>query len=146
MATVGTAVATTHLLVGALWTGAVAFVALVVLPAARDGDLDATPLGDMVASLVTGSRVASLLMLLTGAHIAATRYTASSLTASTRGHLVLAMVALWVALSALVEVGGARVRDGVRERKVRTPARSALPFLRAAAVAAASSWSSPGSS
>jgi len=135
MALVETAVATVHLLVGALWVGSVVFFALAVLPRAAEGDLNAVPLGGLAGSLTTWSRAAAVLMLLTGGHLAGTRYTPGRLVGSSDGYLVLAMLVLWLALAALVEVGASRIRDGVDERKVRTPARAArTPFLAAALV------------
>lgn len=44
------------------------------------------------------------------------------------------MVVLWLLLGGLVEVGAARMRDGLDERKVRTPTADARPFLLAASV------------
>lgn len=134
MALIDTALTTVHLLVGALWVGSIVFFAVVVLPAARGGGLDAAPLGSMLQSLTRGSRVASVLMLLTGGHLAGTYYTFGGLSSTTNGNLVVAMVVLWVALTALVEIGGGRLRDGVDELKVREPADAALGFYRAAAV------------
>jgi uncharacterized membrane protein len=133
MAAIETVVAVGHLLVGALWTGSVVFVAGAVLPAAREGDLNAAPLESLVGSLTAWSRGASVLMLLTGGHLAATRYEAAALTGTQRGWLVLAMVALWLALTALVEIGAGRMDDGLERRKVREPTREALPWFRAAA-------------
>lgn len=121
-----------HLLFGALWVGAVAFVALVVVPLARDGGLNATPLGTLVARLRTISRTSALVLLLSGGHMAATAYTVDSLTGSGRGHLVLTMVALWFVLAALVEVAGGKLERGTDDKKVREPAREARPLLLAA--------------
>jgi len=134
MALVETVTSTVHLLVGALWVGAVVFFALAVLPRAAAGDLNAAPLGALVGSLTTWTRAAAVLMLLTGGHLAGTRYTVASLTGSTRGYLVLAMVVLWLGLAALVEIGASRVRDGVERRKVREPARNAVTPFRLAAL------------
>jgi hypothetical protein len=44
------------------------------------------------------------------------------------------MVVLWFAVTALVEVAGARMRDGLDREKVRTPAREGRPFLLAASL------------
>jgi len=136
MATVDTAVNAIHLLFAGLWAGSVIFVARAVVPAARDGDLDATPLRRLVGKFRTSSRVASLVLFLTGGHLAGTRYTAETLLGSTRGYLVVAMVVLWLVLTGLVEMGSGRLVDGLDERKVREPARSATPLFTAAAVAA----------
>jgi uncharacterized membrane protein len=136
MSTVQTAIRTVHLSVSALWVGAVLFVTLVVLPAARDGDLNAAPLERIVSRLVTLSRLSALVLLLSGGHLAATLYTAETLTSTTRGHLVLGMVALWFVLAGLVEVGSSRLQDALREKRVRAPARDALRLYGAASVVA----------
>ncbi|WP_338740825.1 transporter [Haloplanus salilacus] len=136
MAIVDTAVNAIHLLVAGLWAGSVLFVAGGLLPAARDGDLGATVLGGLIGRFRWGSRIASVVLLFTGGHLAGTRYTAETLLGSTRGYLVVAMVVLWFAMTGLVEVGSGRLLDGVDERKVRAPARAAKPFFAAATVAA----------
>lgn len=123
-----------HVLFAAAWVGAVLFVALAVLPLARDGDLDPDALGSIVDSLRTLSRTSALVLLLTGGHLAGTRYTADSLVATGRGHLVLTMVALWLVLAAVVEVGAGRIEDGLDERKLREPARRGLRWFRVASV------------
>jgi uncharacterized membrane protein len=135
MATVDTAVNAIHLLVAGLWAGSVLVIARGVLPAARSGSLDVDPLAGLVERFRTGSRVASVVLLLTGGHLAGTRYTAESLLGSTRGYLVVAMVGLWLVMTGLIEVGSGRLADGLDERKVREPARAATPFLTAATVA-----------
>jgi uncharacterized membrane protein len=135
MALIDTALATVHLLVGALWVGSVVFFAAVVLPAARAGSLNSEPLGSMGRSLIRGSRIASVVMLLSGGHLAGTRYTVGTLSSTTNGNLVVAMLVLWLLLTALVEVGSSRLRDGVDKQKVREPAADAIGLFRGAAVA-----------
>ncbi|MFB6101553.1 MAG: transporter [Haloplanus sp.] len=137
MATIDTAVNAIHLLFAGLWAGSVLFVARGLLPVARDGNLDATPLRGLIGRFRTWSRVASLALFLTGGHLAGTRYTAETLLGSTRGYLVVAMVVLWLVLTGLVEVGAGRLIDGLDDRKVRAPARSATPIFTGAALAAA---------
>jgi hypothetical protein len=125
-----------HNVFAGLWTGAVVFVTLAVLPAARDGVANAEPLAGMVSKLRNVSRLSALVLFLTGGHLAGTAYTVDSLTGTGRGHLVLTMLALWFALAALVEVGGGKLADGFDEKKVREPARAARPFFLAASVVA----------
>ena len=128
-----TVMTTIHVLVGALWVGSVVFVAGVILPAATGGALDAAPLETIADRLVYLSRGASVVMLLTGGHLAGTGYTVASLTGSARGHLVLAMLGLWFVFTALVEIGRGRLVDGLREKRVRAPASAATGVFRAAA-------------
>ncbi|MFC7027943.1 transporter [Halomicroarcula sp. GCM10025324] len=125
-----------HLLFAGLWSGSVLFTTYAVLPLAMNGDAQPGPLAALTGKLRTVSRASALLLLLTGGHLAATRYTAESLTGSPRGHLVLTMVALWFVLAGLVEVAGSKLEDGFEEQKVREPAREARPFLLGASLVA----------
>jgi uncharacterized membrane protein len=129
-----TVMTTLHVLTGALWVGSVVFVTWAVLPAAVEGVLDAGPLETFVDRLVYGSRAASVVMFLTGGHLAGTRYEVSTLFGTGRGHLVLAMLALWLVLTALVEVGRGRLVRGLQTKRVRTPAQESLTLFRAAAL------------
>lgn len=133
---VDTAMYTVHLLFGGLWTGGVLFTTYAVLPTATEGVANAEPLATIVGKVRTLSRVSALVLFLSGGHLAGTFYTVDSLTGSSRGHLVLAMLALWFALAALVEVGGGKLADGFDQKKVREPARQARPFFLAASVVA----------
>lgn len=128
--------ATIHVAFAGLWTGTVLFVTLAVLPLAADGTLNARPLAALTGKLQTISRVSAVLLLLTGGHMAGTLYTVDTLTGSPRGHAVLAMVALWLALAALVEIGAGKLTHGTEADKVRTPAAEAKPYMQAAAVVA----------
>jgi uncharacterized membrane protein len=128
---------TIHLVFAALWAGSVCFVAAVVLPLARDGAFNTTrPLEVISGKLTTVSRVSSLVLLLTGGHLAGRGYTAETLFGTLGGRLVLAMVVLWLALTALVEIGAKRLEAGLTGKKIREPARDSLTAFRAAAVAA----------
>ena len=128
---------TTHLVFAAIWAGSVFYVAFVVLPLARDGAFNTTkPLEVISGKLTTISRVSALVLLLTGGHLAGTQYTADSLVETTNGQLVLVMVALWLVLAALVEVGAKRLEAGLNGKKLREPASDALGLYRGAAVVA----------
>ena len=129
MAAIDTAMYSVHLLVAGVWAGSVVFVTYAVLPTAREGLANAEPLEPVVGKLRWLSRTSALVLLATGGHMAATLYTVERLTGSTRGHLVLGMVGLWLALAGLVEVGSARLADGFGQKKVREPAREARPFF-----------------
>lgn len=126
---------TLHLIFAALWAGSVFYVAFVVVPLARDGAFNTTaPLEVISGRLTTISRLSSVVLLLTGGHLAQARYTADSLVGSTNGVLVLAMVGLWLVLAGLVEVAAKRFEAGLNGKKLREPATTALPFYRAAAI------------
>ena len=134
MSTLGTAAATVHLLTGAAWVGSVVYFAAAVLPAARDGELDAAPVESLADTLSWWSRGASVLMLLTGGYLAGTRYTAETLTGTPQGHAVLGMVVLWLVLTGLVEAGRGRLVRGLQQKKVRQPAAESLSLYRGAAI------------
>ncbi|MFB6300476.1 MAG: CopD family protein [Halobacteriales archaeon] len=134
MVTVGTAMYAVHLLFAGLWAGGVAFVTWAILPAARNGTLNAGPLEVIAGKLTTLSRVSSLVLLLTGGHLAMTVYGTTQLLGSTRGHLVLSMVVLWVVLTGLVEVGTSQLTEGANRDKVRSPASESQRLFQAAAV------------
>ncbi|APX98037.1 CopD family protein [Natronorubrum daqingense] len=128
---------TTHLVFAAIWAGSVFYVAFVILPLARDGAFNSTkPLEVISSKLTTISRISALLLLLSGGHLAGTGYTSESLFNTTNGQLVLAMVALWAVLAALVEIGAKRLESGLNGKKLREPAGDALSIYRAAAVVA----------
>lgn len=126
----------THLLFAGVWTGSVVFVTVGVLPLAVRGEINAGPLEWIAGRLTTVSRASALLLFVTGGHMAGTGYTVETLTGTTRGYLVLAMLGLWFVLAALVEVGASRLTDGASRDKVRNPAREARRPLQAATVAA----------
>jgi hypothetical protein len=125
-----------HLLTAGIWTGSVIFVTVAVLPLARSGDINAEPLSALTTRLTTLSRASALVLFLTGGHLAGTRYTVGTLTGSTPGYLVLAMLGLWLVLTALVEIGASRLTDGANRSKVREPARAATRLFQAATVVA----------
>jgi hypothetical protein len=123
-----------HLLFAGLWTGSVLFVTYGVLPTARAGDINAAPLEAIAGKLKTVSRTSAVVLFLTGGHMAGTGYTVETLTGTGMGHLVLTMLALWVVLMGLVEVGASKLTDGTGQKKVRSPAKEATRFFQAAAV------------
>lgn len=125
-----------HLLLAALWAGSVFFLTFAVLPLARDGTIDSEPLARLTGRFKWIARTGALVTLLTGAYQASTGYEIQHFLESTRGHLVVGMVVLWVALAALSEIGAARLAEGTAENKVRTPAAQARPFLLAASLVA----------
>lgn len=125
-----------HMLFAAAWTGAVLFFSWAVLPLGLDGTLAPEVLGAATGKLTTVTRVSAVVLFLTGGHQAGRLYEIETLTGSQLGHLVILMLALWLVLTALVEVGASKVRAGVDASKVRTPAANARPFFLAASVVA----------
>ena len=136
MSVVDAAVFGAHLLFAGLWSGSVLFTTYAVLPTAIRGDARPGPLAAITGKLRTVSRASALFLLLTGGHLAATRYTGASLVGTGRGRLVLAMVGLWFLLAGLVEVAGSKLAAGFDAQKVREPARDARPFLLGASLVA----------
>ncbi|WP_336133533.1 transporter [Natronomonas amylolytica] len=126
-----------HTAFAALWSGSVLFVAAAVLPLAMDGDLAPEAFGSIVSKLQWVTRGSAALLFISGGHLAGTLYDVESLTGSGNGHLVLAMLALWLGLAAVVEIGSAKAHRGVDENKIREPARAARPFYLVGAVFAA---------
>ncbi len=131
-----------HLVFAGIWAGAVVYVAVAVLPLARDGAFNTThPLEVLSAKVTTISRVSAFVLLVTGGHLAGVLYTfdgdgGPSLFTTTQGQLVILMVVLWLALAALVEIGASRLESGLNGKKLREPAQRSLPFFQAAAVMA----------
>ena len=136
MSLVDTVVYATHLVFAGLWSGSVLFTTYAVLPTALNGDVRPAPVQFVTGKLQTVSRASALLLLLSGGHLAGTRYTVEGLTGTGRGYLVLAMVALWFVLAALVEIGASKLSDGLAQQKVRQPAADARPFLLGASLTA----------
>lgn len=110
MSTVGTAMEVAHLVTAAVWIGAIALVTALVLPAIRGERLPAEAI-DLLGDLAMPSRLAALVVLLSGGHLLGTRYGIDGLLAGGAGHLVLAMVAGWLVFTGLVEGGIARLTD-----------------------------------
>ncbi|MFQ3293675.1 MAG: putative membrane protein [Halobacteriales archaeon] len=134
----GTSIAVgVHLLVAAGWTGSVGFVTLAVLPLARKGGLNATPLERMIDRLRFTSRLGAVLMLLSGGYLAGEEFTIERLTETGEGHLVIAMIVLWFLLTALVEIGAGRILEDVQQKKVRAPTKQYRRWFEAATVVAA---------
>jgi hypothetical protein len=125
---VDTVMYTVHTAFAALWTGSVLFVAAVVVPLAMAGELSPAAFGSVVSKLRWVTRLGALVTFVTGGHLAGTLYTVDTLTGTTGGYLVVAMLTLWLGLAAAIEVGSARAIRGVENDKIREPARDARPF------------------
>lgn len=119
---------TVHTAFAALWAGSVLFVVAAVLPLAMNGDLSPAAFGSVVSKLQWVTRISALFSFVTGGHLAGTQYTVGTLTGTTSGYLVIAMLALWLGLAAVIEIGSARANRGIEKDKIRQPARDARPF------------------
>lgn len=133
---VDTAVYTVHTAFAALWAGSVLFVVTAVLPLAMDGDLSPEAFGSVVSKLRWVTRISAVLLFVTGGHLAGTLYTAETLTGTTSGYLVLAMLSFWFGLAAVIEIGSAKANRGIENEKIREPARDCRPFYLLGAVSA----------
>ncbi|WP_435317127.1 transporter [Haloarchaeobius sp. TZWSO28] len=130
-----------HSVTAAVWAGSVLFLTLGLLPSALDGSLNASPMESIVGRFRWVTRGSAVVLFVTGGHLAGTLYTIGdgggfSLFGSARGHLVLTMLGLWLVLTGLCEVGASKLADGFSEKKVRSPAAAAKPFLYGASLVA----------
>jgi putative copper export protein len=136
MAALETVMTALHLLFGGLWAGAVLFVTVSILPLAHRGAVNAEPTSAVADRLMQLSRLSALVLFLTGGYLAGERYTGAQLLGTTRGHLVVEMILLWLALAALTEVGAKRLTDSLDDAKDRTAARESQRLFQAASVVA----------
>ena len=125
-----------HVLFAGLWTGSVLFVVGAVLPAASAGSISSTAMSTMTTRLAWLTRISALVFVATGGHLAGTRYTSETLFSTGRGQLVVAMLVLWLVLTALVEIGCTRLGGSDAPANVQTAVDNTRPiFLAAGAVA-----------
>jgi uncharacterized membrane protein len=94
-----------------------------------DGDLSPAAFGSVVSKLQWVTRISAVLLFVTGGHLAGTRYSVETLTGTTSGYLVLAMLGFWLGLAAVIEIGSAKASRGVENEKIREPARNSRPFF-----------------
>ena len=125
-----------HLVFGAIWVGAVAFVTLAILPLARDGELDSAPLAATLKTLVRISRLSALLMLVSGSHLMGTGgyFELEQLLETNRGIAVVVMLLLWFALIVIIEISTKRINSGLDANLLRDPARDGLKWFYVATV------------
>ncbi|MFB6133591.1 MAG: hypothetical protein ABEJ55_01205 [Halanaeroarchaeum sp.] len=97
-----------HVVFGALWTGAVVFVALVASDVNRGTSIDLS--SAVVDRLRDVSRASAVVTFLSGGYLAS-GYGGSYFLQSTRGLLLSAMVLLWLVLMVTVEIGAARTQS-----------------------------------
>ncbi len=113
-----------------VWVGAVALVAWRVVPLATNGEVEPATLTATADGLSWLTRTNALLMPATGLWMAWVSYDRlAGLLVPPRGHTVLLMILLWLAMSALVEIGAARIRRAAGDGKVRTAGRASRRVL-----------------
>lgn len=127
-----------HVVFAGVWTGSVLFVAGIVMPTAYRGEIGVDLLDGFLSKLQLLTRVSAVVFLATGAHLVGARYTGippdfGALFAIPSGHTVVTMFGLWLVLTGLLEVASRRVRTGLRDRKLREPAREARRLFQSAA-------------
>ena len=123
MALLHTVATGAHVVFGALWTGAVVFVAL--LAGGLAGSTDAL-VDRIVDRLRLLSRTSAVVTLFSGGYLAA-GYPHAYFTSSIEGLLISAMVLFWLVLMVSVEIGASRVLK---------PEANATPFLWGAGIVA----------
>ena len=125
-----------HVVFAGLWTGSVLFVVGAVLPAASAGSISAPAMSTITTRLAWLTRVSALVFVATGGHLAGTGYTSATLFSTARGQLVVAMLVLWLVLTALVEIGCKRLGGSDAPANVQTAVENTRPiWLAAGAVA-----------
>jgi uncharacterized membrane protein len=136
MAVIDSVMQVLHVLFAGLWTGSVLFVVGAVLPASTAGSISAAAMETISSRLSWLTRLSAVVFVATGGHLAGTSYTAESLFGTGRGQLVVAMLVLWLVLTALVEIGCKRLGGSAAANDVDTAVDTTRPiFLAAGAVA-----------
>ncbi|MFB6087223.1 MAG: hypothetical protein ABEJ85_01785 [Haloarculaceae archaeon] len=130
MATLVSVVTTLHVLFAGLWTGAVVFVAWKVVPLVAAGDVDVAPATALLSGLRLLTRVSALVFLATGGHLAGTKYGGGRLLGTVDGYAVVAMLATWLLLTGLVEMGVGRTLSALDDDRLRTAGQENLTLFR----------------
>ena len=125
---VDVAVRVAHQLFAAIWVGATVYVTFAVLPTLRDGEGDTATVERLSSRFTALSVVSVIVLFLTGGHLAGTLYTFEGLVETTRGNLVLTMLALWFLLAVVLHIGTRKLDSGVEEGRLREPASAAFPW------------------
>jgi uncharacterized membrane protein len=125
---VDVAVRVAHQLFAAIWVGATVYVTFAVLPTLRDGEGDTATVERLSSRFTALSVVSVIVLFLTGGHLAGTLYTFEGLLETTRGNLVLTMLALWFLLAVVLHIGTRKLDSGVEEGRLREPASAAFPW------------------
>lgn len=107
-----------HVAFAALWTGGVLFLVLGVFPAARSGTIGNDVFRTIVDRMRWVTRIGAVVFLVTGGHLAASRYSIEALTGTGSGHLVLTMLGLWLVLVGVMEYGSTKLDAAVNRSGV----------------------------
>ena len=134
MTLIDTSVRIVHVAFAATWTGGTLLFAGAVLPAAGRGVLDAEALSWMTRRFSYLSMAAVAILFATGGHLAGTLYTFETLASTGRGHLVLAMLGLWLVLGGVLHVGPRRLQGALEEHGPSSAAAASDTWFRAAAI------------
>ncbi|QLG60258.1 hypothetical protein [Halorarum salinum] len=127
-----------HLMTAGIWAGWTVFMAVLVVPGARDGRLDPEALRWLTGQFSLLSKGAPLVTFVTGTYMVGQGYTTDALLYSSRGTLVLTMIGLWLVLSGVTNLSSRRLTGCVDEIGVERAARDArAPFAAAGVVALA---------
>lgn len=124
-----------HTVFAGIWAGGTLFMAFLVIPAAQKGHLGTDGLGWLTQRFSRFSMLSSLVLFITGGHLAGTGYTFELLGGSPRGHLVLTMVALWFVLTGLSHAASSRLTRHLDDGAMRAAAAYATWFYAAGVVA-----------
>ncbi|MDY6774593.1 MAG: copper resistance protein CopD [Halobacteria archaeon] len=134
MSLIDNVMASLHVIFAAVWIGSALFMAGVVVPAARDGKMSSELASHVADRFSLVSIVGSAVMFVTGGHMAGTMYNFGALLNTVGGNLVLTMVVLWFLVSGFLHMATKKLKDGVDEDRVRTPAKNSLVWYRISAV------------
>lgn len=131
MATIDTAMVAVHLVFGAIWVGSVTFTTFVILPLARDGDLDRSPLETSLSRLQLISRIGALAIVISGLQLMGTGdyFDTAVLLETTRGLAIIAMIVLWFLFITILEISTRRIKSGLGANLLREPARDGLTWF-----------------
>ena len=135
MGLVTTAAYAIHGIAAGVWVGAVVLVTWRVVPLATAGEVEPAMLESVADGVSYVTRTNALVMPATGLWMAWTGYDQlAGLLVPPRGHAVLLMIASWLVMTGLAEVGAARIRDAATAGKVRTAGRESRRALQAASL------------
>lgn len=117
MAVIETVVRTVHVFAGGLLAGSVIFFTWAVLQGVTDGSLGDLAITALADRLTTISRFCAVLLVLSGGYMA---MVAPFGTDPAYDGLLGLMIVLWLAVTALVEVGASKLDGGASFAAVRT--------------------------